>query len=110
MYHIILVHMDILERIKTLRDERNWTNYRLCDEAGLPYVTVTNMFSRGTQPTISTLKALCDAFDISLAQFFSTENCDLNLSDEESDLISDFRKLTKKNKLAVSALIKSLSE
>ena len=102
--------MDILERIKTLRDERNWTNYRLCDEAGLPYVTVTNMFSRGTQPTISTLKALCDAFDISLAQFFSEGSADITLNGDELQLISNYRKLSKKDRAAVAALINSLAD
>lgn len=100
--------MEITERIKQLRDERKWTNYRMCDEAGIPYVTITNMFSRGTQPTIATLTALCDAFGISLAQFFNYEDEQIFLSDEEKMLISDYRKLSKKDKSAVTTLIQNL--
>ena len=101
--------MDILKRIIQLRDERNWTNYRLCDEAGVPYVTLTNMFSRGTQPSIATLTALCDAFGISLAQFFSDEKSDILLSDEEKELVLSYRTLPKKSKSAVKNLVDELN-
>ena len=110
MYHNIVVHMDILKRIIQLRDERNWTNYRLSDEAGLPYVTLTNMFSRGTQPSIATLTALCEAFGISLSQFFSEENDEILLSDEEKELVLSFRTLSKKCKYAVKNLIIELKD
>ena len=110
MYHIILVHMDILKRIIQLRDERNWTNYRLSDEAGLPYVTLTNMFSRGTQPSIATLTALCDAFGISLAQFFSDEKDDILLSNDERQLVLSFRALPKRSKIAIKNLIDELKD
>lgn len=110
MYHTIVVHMDILKRIIQLRDERNWTNYRLCDEAGVPYVTLTNMFSRGTQPSVATLTALCEAFGISLAQFFSDEKDDIFLSEEEKELVLSFRALPKKSKSAVKNLIKELKD
>ena len=110
MYHNIVVHMDILKRIIQLRDERNWTNYRLADEAGVPYVTLTNMFSRGTQPSIATLTALCEAFGISLAQFFSDENDEILLSEEEKELILSFRTLSKKCKTAVTTLVDQLND
>lgn len=102
--------MDILKRITELRDERNWTNYRLCDEAGLPYVTLANMFSRGTQPSIATLIALCEAFGISLAQFFSDEEGQIALSDDERELLTSYRKLPKKSRGAVKNLIDGLAD
>lgn len=101
--------MEITDRIKQLRDERNWTNYKMCDEAGVPYVTITNMFSRGTQPTIATLSALCDAFGISLAQFFNYDADQIFLSDDEKMLITNYRKLSKKDKSAVTTLLQNLN-
>ena len=43
--------MDILERITELRKERNWSVYKLADEAGLTQSTLANMFTR---------KRICD--------------------------------------------------
>ncbi|MDY6023674.1 MAG: helix-turn-helix transcriptional regulator [Candidatus Borkfalkiaceae bacterium] len=101
--------MDLLKRIKQLQDERNWSNYRLCDEAQIPYATLSNMYSRKTNPTYTTLIALCEAFDMSLSQFFNEDETAFILSDDEKNLITQYRKLDKKNKNAVYTLINELN-
>ncbi len=63
--------MDTLARIKQLMSERNWTRYRLSKESGLSEETITNIFKRGTLPSIATLQSICDGFKITLGQFFS---------------------------------------
>lgn len=102
--------MDILKRIKQLQTERGWTNYKLCAEANLPNVTLTNMYSRQTLPSMATLMALCEAFGISLSQFFNEDENSVILSDEEKKLISGYRKLNKKCKNAVNNFINELAE
>lgn len=62
--------MDAQKRIGQLMEERGWTDYRLAKEANLSHSTVTNMFNRNDAPTLPTLKAVCRAFGITLAQFF----------------------------------------
>ncbi len=99
--------MDIINRIEELRNQRGWSIYKLAMEAGITQSTLTNMFSRGTLPSITTLSSICDAFEITLAQFFYDGNGE-ELTDEEFTLLSDFRKLSEKNKQAVLGLIKSL--
>lgn len=63
--------MDILEKINKLRLERGWSVYKLAEESGLTQSTIANMFSRKTMPSISTLTQICNAFGISLSEFFS---------------------------------------
>ena len=63
--------MDAQRRIKQLMEERSWTDYRLAKESGLSHSTVTNMFNRNNAPTLPTLEAVCEAFGITLAQFFT---------------------------------------
>ena len=99
--------MYIINRIEELRNQRGWSIYKLAMEAGITQSTLTNMFSRGTLPSITTLSSICDAFEITLAQFFYDGNGE-ELTDEEFTLLSDFRKLSEKNKQAVLGLIKSL--
>ena len=67
--------MDAQRRIKQLMEERSWTDYRLAKESGLSHSTVTNMFNRNNAPTLPTLEAVCEAFGITLAQFFCNLRC-----------------------------------
>ena len=86
--------MDAQKRIKQLMEERGWTDYRLAKESNLSHSTVTNMFNRNNAPTLPTLEAVCKAFGITLAQFFSESDEELfsrwsSLSDEQKRLLLD---------------------
>lgn len=63
--------MDAKTRIKELMDERGWTIYELSKRSGLAQTTISNMWKRNTEPTIPSLRAICNGFGISLAQFFA---------------------------------------
>lgn len=98
--------MDVLKRIEELRNERGWSIYKLAEESGLTQSTIANMFSRKTMPSISTLTQLCEAFNISLSQFF---NSDSNVfSDEEFSIISKYKKLNSKEKQIINTLLDSI--
>ena len=77
----------VLKQIKNLCNERNWSLYRLSMESSIPYSTLNNLFRRGNVPSISTLCKICDAFRISLSEFFSGNN----------DALSSDRKSTRLN-------------
>ncbi|MBQ3597192.1 MAG: helix-turn-helix transcriptional regulator [Clostridia bacterium] len=98
--------MDILKKIDDLLKIKGWSQYKLALEAGLTQSTLSNMYSRGTLPSITTLKNICDALDISLAQFF--DEGESALSPDEFELLSNYRKLSVKNKNAVKKLCKNL--
>lgn len=100
--------MDILNRIEELRIAKGWSMYKLCNEADLTPSTITNMFSRGTYPSIPTLINICNALEISLSDFFGENNS--NFSEEEYLLIKDYRKLNKKQKSAIKQLIISITK
>ena len=80
--------MNTQERIRQLMKERNWTDYRLAKEANLSHSTVANMFKRNNAPTIPTLEAVCKAFCITLAQFFTEGNAPIELTEEQRNLFS----------------------
>lgn len=61
----------VLKQIKNLCNERNWSLYRLSMESSIPYSTLNNLFRRGNVPSISTLCKICDAFHMSLSEFFA---------------------------------------
>ncbi|MBR0303114.1 MAG: helix-turn-helix transcriptional regulator, partial [Clostridia bacterium] len=41
--------------------------------SGVPEATLTNIFYRGTTPTIATLEQICSTLDITLAEFFADD-------------------------------------
>lgn len=66
--------MYILSRMFELRDERKWSNYELAKEANIPQSTLTNLLKHNNLPTIPTLISMCNAFEITLMQFFNDKN------------------------------------
>lgn len=65
--------MDVLEKIDKLRKERGWSVNYLAMEAELTQSTLNNLYTRQTEPKISTLRSICKAFGITLAEFFNDE-------------------------------------
>ena len=90
----VIAMTDVLERITELRKARGWTLYKLAEEAMIPQSTLSNMFSRKTLPTIFTLNQICEAFGITLSEFFEET---FNVSDE-TRLISVFRQIRDEDK------------
>ena len=80
--------MNVQKRIRELMNERGWTDYRLAKEANLSHSTVTNMFNRNNAPTLPTLEAVCNGFDITLVQFFSDRTETSALTAEQQELFS----------------------
>ena len=62
--------MEVLEKIEILRKEKGWSINYLAMESGLTQSTLNNLYSRNTEPKISTLRAICGAFGITLSDFF----------------------------------------
>ena len=74
----------VLERIDELCAKEGWSHYILAKRSGISQSTISNMFSRTNQPTFTTVNRICDAFGITMAQFFdSKQHLDLNAEQEE---------------------------
>ena len=66
-------NMNVIERIKQLKNDRGWTDYRLAMEAMIPQSTLASIYERNTPPKLDILDCLCHAFGITLAQFFQED-------------------------------------
>ena len=63
----------VKERIVELCRERDISINKLCNMSGVTQSTVNNIVSgRNNSATISTIKKLCDGFDISVRAFFDS--------------------------------------
>ena len=87
--------IDVLERITQLREERRWTEYQLAEQSGLTQSTISSWYRKGMLPTIPSLSKICDAFGITLSQFFLDDtNQSVLLNDKQSSLLAAAAKLT----------------
>lgn len=96
--------MNVLEKIKKLQKERGWSTYKLAYESCLTQSTLSNMFARGTCPTVDTLEKICDAFGITLSEFFENDESKIYVSKEEIQLLNQYRALTEKKRLLLNQL------
>lgn len=93
--------MDVLERIEDLRKKKGWSKNYLAMESGLTQSTLNNLYSRNTEPKLSTLRAICGAFRISLSDFFKQE-------ENDDELIILVKSLSDENKAALLQLLKNI--
>ena len=93
--------MEVLEKIEKLRKEKGWSINYLAMESGLTQSTLNNLYSRNTEPKISTLRAICGAFGITLSEFFKEEESD-------DELIRRVKSLSQDNKKALLQLLKNI--
>jgi len=100
--------MAILDRIKELRDERGWSNYRLAKESGISEGSLNNLFRLNNQPTIPTLEAICVGLGISLCQFFANGNEAVVLNGEQREMLDVWNTLNREQKFALLELLKKM--
>lgn len=98
--------MDITKKIEDLRFQRGWSMYELAQEAGITQSTLTSMIKRGNPPKIETLTAICEAYGITLAQFFQEDEHLELLTKSEKELIVLFRKMPEAKQQSLIALLK----
>lgn len=78
---------ELYSKISEWREEKGWTENKLCDMAGVSHSMFHSWVSRGTMPKLDTLESLCYALDKPLAAllFDVDEN---KLTGEEIQLLS----------------------
>lgn len=99
--------MNTLERIDQLRNERGWSINYLAMEAMLTQSTINNLYVRKTEPKLSTLRSICNAFGISLSEFFIEDRQEEKKS-PESELILQIKSLSETQQRDLLAFLKSM--
>lgn len=87
--------MNVLDRIIELRNAKGWSEYQLAEESGMAQSTISSWYRKNMMPSISSLEKICNAFDISLSQFFLEDNAKtVSLSSKQIELINATNKLS----------------
>lgn len=100
--------MDIIARLNKLRLEKNMSVYRLAEISGVNQSTLANTFSRGNLPSLANLELLCDAFGITLSQFFNESETTVEMSAEELEFFQKLKTLPKDVQDSIKEIVNSV--
>lgn len=101
--------IDVLEKITELRMERHWTEYQLAEASGLTQSTISSWYRKGMLPTLPSLMKICEAFNISVSQFFLEDNKQaILLNDKQIELLDAASRLNAGQYAALLAFLKML--
>lgn len=100
---------DINERIVELRTERHWSEYQLSEKSGIGQSTISSWSRTKSMPTIPNLEKICNAFGITLSQFFAgKEENTLSLTDRQLEMLNSFDRLDPKQQENLIQFLMSL--
>lgn len=99
--------MDVLKRIKYYMDKLEWSEYKLSQQSGVPQSTINSMFRNNNNPSLFTLENICNAFNISLSEFFNENNHNV-VPQEYQELINKWEQLSIAQKKLILELIDNL--
>ena len=88
--------MKINDRLNYWRTLKNISVYKLSKLSGVSDNHLRNLENGKKQPTIKTLEMITDGLNITLSEFFNTDDSDVTyLSDGEKRILGAYRKLPK---------------
>ena len=70
----------IAKNIKRLREVKNLSQKEICGSSGVPQGQYSRIENGKVEPSVSTLEKLAKVFEISIAEFFKSNNVDEELN------------------------------
>lgn len=98
----------VLDRITFYRNQKGWTEYQLATKSGLTQSTISSWYRKDLVPSIPSLEKICNAFGITLSQFFSENETPYALTDIQKQLLDASTVLTEEQQLSLIEFIKKL--
>ena len=104
-----VAEFNIGKRIDMLRSERGWSLYKLSIETGISHSSFERwLYKSGSYPTIPKLLMICDAFGMTLLEFFSVcgfKEC----TEERKELLNKWLLLTPEQRYSITRVVDSYS-
>lgn len=101
--------MDILKKITDMRLEKGWTEYELAERSELTQSTISSWYRKNLIPSIPSLERICDAFGITLSQFFQDDEAfSKNITKEQMEILNRWNRLTKDQRKKLADFLDSI--
>lgn len=101
--------VDILNRINEQRMLRNWTEYELAQRSTLPQSTISSWYRKNMLPSLASLEKICNAFDMTMAQFLAEDASLTEITAEEKNLLKKWELLSPQQKDSFLNLMDSIT-
>ncbi len=100
--------MNILERIKEIRESKNMSVYELAKKCNISRNTIYRWYTQNFTPSLESIQTICEkGFNISLVEFFAVDTNLIPATEETKELINIWSTLTDTQKQAVMQILKS---
>lgn len=104
------IKLHIAAMLKRIRTEKNITQKELGDYLGVGDSTISAWERGQNSIDMTVLIKICEFLGVSINEFDMSETNNISLSQEEKELILNFRKLSKENKTKVIGFIEMAKE
>lgn len=99
--------INVLDRIIYYRTQKGWSEYQLSVESELTQSTISSWYRKNMLPSIPSLEKICNAFGITLSQFFA-EDEQFTLTDTQNQLIEASGHLTEEQMRSLITFLDTL--
>lgn len=99
---------DILEIIKQNREARGWSEYQLAERSDLPQSTISSWYKKSMTPSFASLEKICDAFGVTLSQFFAEGDVRIALTPPQREMLDKWNRLTAAQQTALIVLMDTM--
>lgn len=100
-------YKNIIEKHK---NARHWTTHHMALEADINPTTILNWINRNTVPSVEAIEKLCQAFGITMSEFFNESGDISYLTEEQKQLLNKWNCLHKNEKCHLLEFITALIE
>lgn len=98
----------IPERIQELCRQGEISRYRLSSLTGISQSALSDIVKGKNMPTLSTVEKICDAFGVTVSQFFAGNSELPDLSDEQKEFLCLWSELKLEDRVIVKTFMESL--
>jgi len=102
--------MNLPSRLRSLRESRGLSLYRLAKLAGVSQSFLSDLEAGRKWPTIYTLEKICNSMGITLAQFFGSESDFPQLPEHLRSLLAEASRLNPEQVEKLTLFLASLKE
>lgn len=82
----------------------------LAQLTGITQTALGNMLNQKSMPTMANLEKICDAFEITIAKFFSDDESRLDLTKEQKEILEIWDGLDEKEREIFMTFMRSLKK
>lgn len=100
--------IDILGKITRYRLQMDWSEYQLAKAANLPQSTISTWYRKKILPSFNSLEKICDAFGITLSQFFADDGDLTTLSPAQTEILICWSRLDRQQQERLLYFLESI--